>query len=166
LGGERTVGLSLAFLAVQTRRHPDYFVEPSSAPLSDEAAEAKEHGHLIMPSLPYHAALLLVYLLPVVVLSKKLAVVLEFSANRVGAPQGLSGMVIAILILCPQAMVSVRAAWGNRLQGAVNLLFGAALSTIALTVPAVLHISLATGKPVELGLSPVNQILLAVTLVV
>ena len=134
-------------------------------PLSDEAAEVKEHGHLTVRSLPYHATLLLVCLLPVVVLSKKLAVVLEFSANRVGAPQALSGMVVAILILCPEAMASVRAAWGNRLQRAVNLLFGAALSTIALTVPAVLLISLATGKPIVLGLSPVNQILLAVTLV-
>ena len=50
---------------------------------------------------------------------------------------------------------------GNRMQRAVNLIFGAALSTIALTVPAVLAISMVTGKPVELGLSAVNQIMLA-----
>ena len=118
-----------------------------------------------MRTLPFHAALLLAYLLPVVLLSKKLAVVLEYGANQVGAPQALSGMVVAILILCPEAMASVRTALGNRLQRSVNLLFGAALSTIALTVPAVLLISLTTGKPIELGLTPVNQILLAVTLV-
>ena len=75
-------------------------------------------------------------------------------------------MVVAALILCPEGMASVRAAWDNRLQRAVNLIFGAALSTIALTVPAVLAISMATGKPLELGLSPVNQIMLAVTLIV
>jgi len=75
-------------------------------------------------------------------------------------------MVVAALILFPEGMASVRAAWDNRLQRAVNLIFGAALSTIALTVPAVLAISLATGRSVELGLSPVNQIMLAVTLIV
>jgi Ca2+:H+ antiporter len=160
-----TVGLYGAFLAVQTRRHPDHFVEPEGVPLSEGAAEASEHGHLTVRALPFHAALLLAYLLPVILLSKKLAVVLEHGAIRAGAPQALSGVVVAILILCPEAMASVRAAWGTRLQRSVNLLFGAALSTIALTVPAVLLISLVTGKPVELGLSPVNQILLAVTLV-
>jgi Ca2+:H+ antiporter len=48
----------------------------------------------------------------------------------------------------------------------VNLLFGAALTTIALTVPAVILISLITGKSIQLGLSPTSQILLAVTLAV
>jgi len=160
-----TLGLYAAFLAVQTRRHPDHFAEPAGASQSDQVAEAREHGNLNLRALPFHVALLLAYLLPVVLLSKKLAVVLEYGANRVGAPQALSGMVVAILILCPEGMASVRAALGNRLQRSVNLLFGAALTTIALTVPAVLVISLATGKPVELGLSPVNQILLATTLV-
>src|SRR5262249_32705040 len=104
-------------------------------------------------------------LLPVVVLSKKLAIILEYGANRLGAPQALSGVVVAILILCPEGVAAIRAALGNRLQRSVNLLFGAALSTIALTVPAVVAISLATGRRIELGLSPVNQILLAVTLI-
>jgi Ca2+:H+ antiporter len=63
-------------------------------------------------------------------------------------------------------VAGIRAAWGNRLQRSVNLLFGAALTTIALTVPAVICISLFTGKSIVLGLSPVNQILLAITLAV
>ena len=72
-----------------------------------------------------------------VVLSKKLAVVLEYGANRLGAPQAISGVIVAILLLCPEGVSSIRAALGNRLQRSVNLIFGAALSTIALTVPAV-----------------------------
>jgi len=161
-----TLGLYAAFLAIQTRRHPDHFVEPEDARLSAEAAEAKEHSHFVVRSLPYHVSFLIVNLLPVVLLSKKMAVVLEFGANRLGAPQALSGLIVAILILCPEGVSGIRAALGNRLQRAVNLLFGAALSTIALTVPAVVGISLGTGRPIELGLTPVNQILLSVTLVV
>ena len=73
---------------------------------------------------------------------------------------------VAILILSPEGMAGVRAALGNRLQRSVNLLFGSALSTIALTVPAVIGISLMTGTMIQLGLSPVNQILLVLTLAV
>jgi Ca2+:H+ antiporter len=129
-------------------------------------AATKEHPQFAVRSLPFHVGLLIAYLLPVVLLSKKLAIVLDYGADRLGIPQALSGMVVAALILFPEGMASVRAAWDNRLQRAVNLIFGAALSTIALTVPAVLAISLATGRSVELGLSPVNQIMLAVTLIV
>ncbi len=161
-----TIGLYGAFLAIQTWRHPEHYDEPSRMRLSDEASEAKEHAQFAVRSLPFHIAFLILYLLPVVVLSKKLAVVLEFGANHLGAPQALSGVIVAILILCPEGVSGIRAALGNRLQRSVNLLFGAALSTIALTVPAVVAISLATGRRIELGLTPVNQILLAVTLIV
>jgi Ca2+:H+ antiporter len=161
-----TLGLYGAFLAIQTRRHPEHFNQPAGAKLSDEAAEASEHAHFVIRSLPFHIAFLILYLLPVVVLSKKLAVVLEYSATRLGVPQALSGVVVAVLILCPEGVSGIRAALGNRLQRAVNLIFGAALSTIALTVPAVLTISLVTGRYIELGLTPVNQILLIVTLIV
>jgi Ca2+:H+ antiporter len=161
-----TAGLYGVFLAVQTRRHPDYFKDPAGVLLSDEAAEASEHAHLTVRSLPFHAALLIAWLLPVVALAKQLAVVLQTGSDRLGAPPALSGMVVAILILSPEGMAGVRAALGNRLQRSVNLLFGSALSTIAMTVPAVILISLVTGKTIQLGLSPVNQILLAVTLAV
>ncbi|WP_204376736.1 hypothetical protein [Methyloceanibacter marginalis] len=52
------------------------------------------------------------------------------------------------------------------MQRAVNLSLGSALSTIGLTVPVVLAISVMTGTPIELGLSNVEIVLLAVTLFV
>jgi Ca2+:H+ antiporter len=161
-----TIGLYCIFLGVQTRRHPEYFLETAGAALSDEAAEASEHAGFEIRSVAHHAVLLVAWLSPVIILAKKLAVVLETGAERLGAPPALSGIVVALLILTPEGMAGVRAAWGNRLQRSVNLLYGAALTTIALTVPAVLCIGLATGKSVQLGLSPASQILLAVTLAV
>ncbi len=161
-----TGGLYGVFLLIQTRRHPDYFQEPPAVKWSDEAAEASEQAHFTVHSLPFHAILLLVWLLPVVLLAKKLAVVLQVAADRLHAPPALSGMVVAVLILFPEGVAGVRAALANRLQRSVNLLFGAALSTIALTVPAVVLISLITGKTIQLGLTPVNQILLVLTLAV
>ena len=161
-----SIGLYCVFLAVQTRRHPDYFREATGVILSDEAAEASEHAGLEVRSVPFHSVLLLVWLLPVIVLAKKLAVVLDYGTERLGIPSALGGVVVALLILTPEGMAGVRSAWGGRLQRSVNLLFGAALTTIALTVPAAICISLVTGKSVELGLSPASQVLLAVTLAV
>jgi Ca2+:H+ antiporter len=161
-----TIGLYLVFLAVQTRRHPEYFREPAGAHESDGAGEIDEHRGLIVRSGPFHAVLLLVWLLPVIVLAKKLALVLDDGTDRLGAPQAVSGIVVALLILTPEGMAGVRTAWNDRLQRSVNLMFGSALSTIALTVPAIICISLFSGKTIELGLSPSNQILLVVTLAV
>ncbi len=56
------------------------------------------------------------------------------------------------------------AARANRLQRSVNLLLGSSLSTIGLTVPAVLAIGLLTGQSVVLGLEGASLVLLLLTL--
>jgi len=69
-------------------------------------------------------------------------------------------------VLTPEAIGAVKAALANRLQRAVNIFLGSVMATIGLTVPAVLAISLATGKTVELGLQDTDPLMLAVTLMV
>jgi len=56
-------------------------------------------------------------------------------------------------------------AWRRRTR-AINLSLGAALSTIGLTVPVVLAISVYTGTPLRLGLDQAEVVLLALTLLV
>jgi Ca2+:H+ antiporter len=73
---------------------------------------------------------------------------------------------VAMVVLSPESMSAVRAALANQLQRSVNILFGSALATIGLTIPAVLIIGLVTGKAVILGLDPVDTTMLALTLVV
>jgi Ca2+:H+ antiporter len=73
-------------------------------------------------------------------------------------------VLIALIVFTPEGLSALRAALANQLQRAVNLCLGAALSTIALTVPAVLGIGLITGQPVILGLNSTETTLLAVTL--
>jgi Ca2+:H+ antiporter len=67
-------------------------------------------------------------------------------------------------VLAPEGLSAARAALANRLQRTVNLSLGAALSTIGLTIPAVLAVGLATGKTVELGLEPPQIVILLLTL--
>jgi len=154
-----SVGLYSVFLAIQTLRHRDYFVSP-------EAIDATEaHGGEIH-SARYHGLLLLAYVLPIVLLAKKIAVPADYGISVLGAPAPLGGLLVAILILSPESLAAVRAALANRLQRSINLALGTALSSISLTIPAVLIIGFITGRTIILGLEPTTAILLALTLVI
>ncbi len=163
-----SIGIYGIFLGVQTSRHREYFVAPDvdEAVAGNEAAQQHHHddGEHIIKSVPHHALLLVMYILPLVVLAKQLAVPLEYGTRVLGAPQAVSGLLVAILILSPEAMSAVRAAVRNELQRSVNIILGSVLATIGLTIPAVLIISLITSKTVFLGLTPVDTILLLLTL--
>jgi len=161
-----SIGIYGVFLGVQTSRHREYFVAPDvdEAVAGNEAQQHHHHGEHIIKSVPHHALLLVMYILPLVVLAKQLAVPLEYGTRVLGAPQAVSGLLVAILILSPEAMNAVRAAVRNELQRSVNIILGSVLATIGLTIPAVLIISLITSKTVFLGLTAVDTILLLLTL--
>ncbi len=154
-----------AFLWIQTLRHSSYFTQPSSRDGVTERL-ANEHGHIQVRSLGYHAIVLPLMMLPIVLLSKKMAVLVDHGIAIVGAPQALGGFLIAVLVLSPEGMAAIKAAWNNKLQRTMNIALGSALSTIGLTIPAVLGISLVTGATVELGLEEAEGRLLMITLLV
>ena len=52
---------------------------------------------------------------------------------------------MAVLVATPEAISAVRAAVANHLQRSVNIFLGSVLSTIGLTVPAMLAISHLSG---------------------
>jgi Ca2+:H+ antiporter len=166
-----TVVLYGVFLLIQTVRHRNQFLEPgiraeaAHDPLAPDDT-AHEHGHRDLFSVPYHAVLLVLTMLPVVLLSKKLAAFVDFGIETMRAPDALGGLIVAILVLAPEGLGALRAARANRLQRSVNILLGSALATISLTVPAVLMIGLLTDRSVELGLNQVDMILLLLTLTV
>jgi Ca2+:H+ antiporter len=157
-----TVLLYGVFLAVQTVRHRSFFVEPRRAGASTDTIAPKA------PSLAQVASdtlLLVLTMLPIVLLAKQLAKLIDFGIAVLGAPAALGGVLIALIVFTPEGMSALRAALDNQLQRAVNLCLGAALSTIGLTVPAVLGIGLITGQQVILGLDLADVTLLALTLV-
>jgi Ca2+:H+ antiporter len=155
-----SVGLYGVFLAIQTLRHSDYFVSPGAGP------GGTEHGDHEVESIRYHGMLLLAYVLPIVLLAKQIAVPIGYGINVLGAPPGLGGLLVAVLILSPESLAAVRAARANQLQRSINLALGTALSSISLTIPAVLLIGFLTGRVIVLGLAEVNMVLLLLTLVV
>jgi Ca2+:H+ antiporter len=155
--GVMTAALYAGFLVIQTMRHRAFFMEAKTNPVTGKshAVTGPGHapGHGPQHSAAYHAILLVVTLLPVVLLAKPLAKVIDYGIEKLHAPTTLGGIVIAILILSP-----------DQLQRSVNLSLGSALSTIGLTIPVMLALSLAIGIPLQLGLAPVDAILLVLTL--
>jgi len=160
-----TVLLYGVFLAVQTIRHRTFFVEPLAAAVAEPKADLRKYSKLSLGKVGRHTLMLFVMMLPIVLLAKQLAKLVDHGVAVLNAPPAIGGVLIAVIVFTPEAMSALRAALGNRLQQAVNLCLGAASSTIGLTVPAILLIGLITGQPVVLGLAPASIVLLAVTLV-
>ena len=156
-----SIGLYAVFLAMQTQRHSDYFITPE-----DPASAGANEAHAASRPIAYHALLLLADVLPIVLLAKQIAVPIDYGIAVMHAPAALGGLLVAVLILSPESLAAVRAARANRLQRSINLALGTALSSLSLTIPAVLIIGFVTGRSIVLGLDPVNTVLLLLTLVV
>jgi Ca2+:H+ antiporter len=161
-----TIGLYGLFLWLQTGRHKGYFV----APRSDTDANVPEDPpppprRPRKGEMAFHLLMLIVNILPIVILSKSLAKVLDYGIAATGAPHSLGGIIIAMLVFTPEGISALIAIRRDQLTRAINLCLGGAASTVGLTVPAVLAIGLFTGKPVVLGLPAASIVLLTSTLV-
>ena len=156
--------LYLVFAFVQTVRHPDHF----SLVADDGGGDAGEPhapppGNLVTAL----AAILLLACLAIVVRgSAVLAPSIEHGIERMGAPPAVLGIVIGLIVLAPESLAALRAAFADRLQTSLNLAIGSALASIGLTIPAVAALSLINGWPLALGLDPRETILLVLSLIV
>lgn len=155
-----SVGLYAVFLAIQTARHRHYFLDPGEK----EEAHAGHPAEIL--AAPWHGVLLLAHIVPIVLLSKQIAVPIDFGVRRFDAPEAVVGLLVAVLVLSPESLAAVRAALANQMQRSINLLLGSVLASISLTIPAVLAIALLTERTVILGLAPVDSILLVLTLAI
>ena len=161
-----TIALYGLFLWLQTGRYKGYFVAPrSDSDMNLPEAPPPPPRKPRKGELLFHVLLLLINILPIVILSKSLAKVLDYGIAATGAPHALGGIIIAMLVFTPEGISALIAIRRDELTRAINLCLGGAASTVGLTVPAVLAIGLLTGKPVVLGLPPASIVLLASTLV-
>jgi Ca2+:H+ antiporter len=152
-----TIALYAIFLLIQTGRHRDLFVHGPAEDHDVPDATGLEIGRQV--------ALLLASAVPIVLLSKSLDKIVEHGITSLNVPAALSGMLIALIVFTPEGISALKAAYRNQLQRTVNLCLGAFLSTVGLTLPAVLTIGLVTGQSVVLGVDATGQVLIALTLV-
>ncbi|HTN55279.1 MAG TPA: calcium:proton antiporter [Microbacterium sp.] len=120
----------------------------------------RQHG----TELVARSVLLVAMVLPIVLLSHDMATLLDDALTQAGAPVALSGILIALIVFLPETITTVRAAALGEMQRVSNLCHGALVSTAGLTIPAVLIIGLLTGEPVRLAATPIDLLLLGMTL--
>lgn len=149
------IALYAVFVFTQTVRHSDYFSGDHDPPDSD----ASTGGKIIISTL-----FLCVALTAVVVLAKLFAIEVNAGVAAVGAPPGVSGVIIAFIVLLPESIAAVRAASRDNLQKSLNLVLGSSLATIGLTIPAIAAANIILQKPLVLGLDPRDMALVMMTL--
>src|SRR6266571_620985 len=137
-----SVLLYAIFLFIQTMRHRRYFMDSSD----NAAGTSSVHHPLQMRSTPFHATMLLLYLVAVISLSEKFAIPLDNSIEKFHMPQAFGGAIIAALVLSPEGFGALGASLRNQLQRSINILLGSVLATIGLTIPAVLTVGLITKR--------------------
>ncbi|QNN51220.1 calcium:proton antiporter [Nocardioides mesophilus] len=169
-----SAALWLIFVLTQTGRHREFFLPvtddldpPGLGPdLQDELAAAEEAGTPTRRRALVSLWLLLLALVAVVGLAKVESPAIEDGVAAAGFPQSFVGVVIALVVLLPETLASVRAARRNLMQTSLNLAYGSAMASIGLTVPAIAVASIWLEGPLVLGLGPVQMVLLLLTAVV
>ena len=156
-----SLALWITFVFVQTVRHRDYFLPPEGA--ADESTHAQPpSARMAWTSF----GLLLVSLVAVIGLAKTLSPTIERGIASAGLPPSVIGIVIALLVLLPETVAAYNAARADRLQTSLNLALGSALASIGLTIPVVALFSILLDMPLQLGLTPKDIVLLALTFAV
>ncbi|RYE12411.1 MAG: ionic transporter y4hA, partial [Sphingobacteriales bacterium] len=148
-----------AFLFAQTRRYRQYFLTVGADENEDTAIPIPISNKMFATSLVF----LLVSLGIVVLLAKTLTPTIEGIITGYQLPKSLVGVVIAAIILLPEASAAILAARKNRLQTSINLSLGSALASIGLTIPVVAVVCIMMDMPIILGLDIKSIILLALS---
>ena len=113
---------------------------------------------------PITRPFLVLTMVPIVLLSKSMAKIVDHGIGVAGLPTGAWGPPRGDTRALARRVGGVQVGRANQLQRSVNISMGSALATISLTVPSVLIIGMVTGREVELGLEPLDMVLLALTL--
>jgi Ca2+:H+ antiporter len=156
-----STALWLVFVFIQTVRNRDYFLP------GDGKSDADVHAPPPTNRETWASfGLLLLSLVTVVGLAKALSPTIERAILESGAPKAVLGIVIAMLVLLPEAWAAIRAARANRLQTSMNLAIGSAVASIGLTIPVIAVTAIFLKLPLVMGLDPKDLVMLAVTFLV
>ena len=159
------LGVYAVFLTAQIGRYSNLYIENDSTLASADASDALEAEQEDEGlSLGLASILLVVGLLIVCLIAESMGKLIETGITDLGLPSSLAGVLVALLILAPEALNAIQAASHGEVQRSINTLYGSVVATVSLTVPAVLVLGEITHTDVILGLEPFEMVLLALTL--
>ena len=152
--------LYVVFTKVQLKNHKYFFEYNSEEVLTDKSHEDKDINGW------YHTFLLAVYIGLIGLMSEILAVFMDNNLEYLGLPLALGAVGVALISASPELIVAFRAALKNNMQTVINIALGASLATILLTVPSVIIISYFAGLKLNLAITPMQEALFGLTLLV
>jgi len=162
------------FLLLQMKRYKHLYIQPKAGNMEilftkrheveEKETTAIEAVSVNKNEIWVRTFILLGMILPIVLLSHNMAVVVDYGIKAANLPPLLGGVLIAIIVFTPESMTAVKAALNNEFQRAINLCHGAFVSTVGLTIPAVLIVGLITGKTVLFGMTATETMLFIITL--
>jgi Ca2+:H+ antiporter len=144
----------LGFVFTQPGRHRDYFMEATQA-----GHGARPDGRTSLAAF----GLLVAALTAVVLLAKSVSPFLTSAVSAAGAPVAIVGVIVAAIVLLPEAATALRAAADNRLQTSINLCLGSGIASIGLTIPVVVLVGWWLDQPLILGVGPADMLLLGLS---
>jgi Ca2+:H+ antiporter len=143
------------FTRIQTGKHA-YFFE-----YQKEEDETKSHKSI---NVLYHATILFISIAAIGFLSEVMSEFMSETLKANTLPMGLGAVVVAIISASHELLTAIRSAGNNKMQTVVNIAMGATLSTVLLTIPAVLVVGMVMGMHVDLRLETYQIVLISLTL--
>ncbi len=156
--------LYIFFLRMQSKEHNYYFkFDSSKKNLTSEI----EHRPLKKEiSTLYHFVMLLATIGAISVLAESLSVYVDDGIEKLQLPIAAAGLIIAIIIVSPEALTAIRAGLHDDMQRVINISLGSMLSTVSLTIPAVLIVGMLINQDVHLGLTPLQSSMVVISFLV
>jgi Ca2+:H+ antiporter len=158
------VFLYIIFTRIQLTSHKYFFEYQSSEEKACEEGEICEAHPEI--NAWYHAINLVVSIVVIGVLAEILSVFMGNTLEVYGLPLAIGAVGVAVISAAPELITAVRAAVDNRMQTVINIALGASLATVLLTIPAVIVVSYFMGMELNLSLTPIQTMMIALTLLV
>ncbi len=147
----------IIFTRIQMKEHSYFFQYDYK---SEEKEQIKAHGNI---NGLYHATLLMICIAVIGFLSELMSIFMSESLSSSGLPLALGALAVAVISASPELLTAIKSAAANRMQTVINIALGASLSTVLLTIPAMIILALVTHHEINFVLSPVQMVLLGIT---
>ncbi|WP_337268921.1 calcium:proton antiporter [Oryzifoliimicrobium ureilyticus] len=156
------IALYALFLRMQVGQHSYFF--SYSYPKAEKRRETPGEPHAEDPTV-VSIVIILIGVVIIGILAEFMSAFMTAGLKDTGAPLALTAIVVAAISAAPEILTALRAALRNRMQATVNIAMGASLSTVILTVPVMEGIALYTGQPFIMAMSPVQTVMVMITLI-
>jgi len=147
----------LIFTRIQIKEHSYFFQYDYKL---EDREKLKVHGQI---NGVYHAGFLIACIILIGFLSELMSVFMHESLRTSGLPLALGALAVAVISASPELLTAIKSAAANRMQTVINIALGASLSTVLLTIPAMIILALLTHHEINFILSPVQMVLLGLT---